>query len=145
MKRGNAAATADRIAVFADNAEALSWYILQSYKYQTDSNPKKYGVPSQRWNIPWNVRVLASPPSPANPDDQNGAADHSTKESIFRRWESFPLLDKFRIVGWSIIADDRADGRAYPNTDEYETVLGNCEAASINKNNWECFKYVLEY
>ena len=31
-----------------------------------------------------------------------------------------PLLNKFRIVGWSIVAEDRADGRAYPDTDEYE-------------------------
>ena len=44
-------------------------------------------------------------------------------------------------MDWSIMADDRADGRAYSNTNEYEAVLGNCEPASINKNNWKCFKY----
>ena len=39
------------------------------------------------------------------------------------------------------MVDDRAHGRAYSNTNEYEAVLGNCEAAPFNKNNRECFKY----
>ena len=37
---------------------------------------------------------------PVNPNQKipMTSADHSTKESFFWRWESFPLLDKFRIV-----------------------------------------------
>ena len=40
-----------------------------------------------------------------------------------------------------MIVDDRADGRAYSNTNECEADLGSCEAAPFNKNNWKCFKY----
>ena len=118
----------------------MSWSTHQErHEYQTDSNPEENGA--QRWNIPRNVRVLSSPTQPENPDNQNGTTNHSTKESIFRRGKSFPLLDKFRIPAGSKIADGRPDGRASSNTDEYETVLGNCEATFFNKDNWKCFKY----
>ena len=118
----------------------MSWSTHQErHKYQTDSSSKENGA--QRRNIPWNVRVLTSPTQPENPDNQKGTTYHSTKESIFGRRKSSPLLDKFRIPAGSKIADDRADGCSSSNTDEYEAVLGNCEAAFFNKDNWKCLKY----